>query len=174
MRKIIITILLLATSICAEHYYEIPSGVVEYQLAGGDEMGNVRLIFKDYGEKSRTVLNLKEQNIDMYTIFNNGIMYAVDDDQHAFIKEDAKNNVVSLNTDFKNEKSIGQDSVAGKQCNIFQIEDDKYWVWKGLVLKVDSKDDRKDIVATSVQEVEAPDSAFNIPSDYKELTLPKK
>ena len=152
--------------------YNIKSGVIEYQIAGGDEMGNVRVIFNNYGKKVRTAMHHNTLDIDMYTILNNGITYAVIDQNESYFKADNEN-LAYVNTDFSKLTSEKKEKILDKECDLYTIDDKQFWVWKGVVLKLDSKNDKEDLMAVSFQDVPTPPSAFIIPENYQEQTMPK-
>ena len=151
--------------------FGIQSGEIEYEVAGGDEMGNVRVVFNNYGKNIRTAIRKNETDFDMYTLFDNGITYAVNDKKKTYFKADKKS-IVSLETDFSKLTPEDKEKILDKECNVYSYNDSKFWVWKGIVLKIDSKNDSEDLMAISFKE-EPTKTTYTIPENYKEETMPK-
>ena len=60
----------------------------------------------------------------------------------------------------------GKETIIGKECNLWVNGKDKLWVWKGLVLKIESRSGTE--TATSVQiDVPVPAEKFQVPSDIE-------
>jgi len=173
MKKILIILILVISNLAAEKLYEVKSGVIEYKVVGDNKMGNIKLIFNDYGNKMRTMMKIKNINMEIYTIFNNGLAYTVNDNQKIFMKSTIEDMPFAIKENFETLKSIKIEKIIGKKCKVYSVDGNKFWLWKGIVLKVDSKDDGGDLVAISIQEVPTPVTAYEIPKDYKEMEISK-
>ncbi|UOD35535.1 DUF4412 domain-containing protein [Deferribacteraceae bacterium V6Fe1] len=160
--KIIATITLLFFVFTFQVYakekrYEVKSGIVEYAItATGNvygvqikEEGASTLIFKDFGDlelqKSETVsTTMGRQTVTKeLSKYDNGIIYTVDFEENIIIKTNV-NEMQKMNDEYKDIKSflqsnkakkIGKEKVLGYMCDIWQFDQAKVWIYKGIPLK---------------------------------------
>ncbi len=63
-------------------------------------------------------------------------------------------------------EKMGKETIIGKECNLWVNGNDKLWVWKGLVLKIENKSSSE--TATSVEiDVPVPEDKFQLPDDIE-------
>lgn len=141
--------------------YDVKSGMVEYEIMGsGEVMGSVttvsgtgKLYFKDFGnveltdEKiQQTVLGDKEEERmiskimgdKIYTVdFTDEVVYTqkmVIDDENANLNVRNKEAFISMGA-----KNLGTEEILGYKCDVWQLGEDKIWVYNSVPLKIISK-----------------------------------
>ncbi|MFK5855906.1 MAG: hypothetical protein QM503_07225 [Bacteroidota bacterium] len=63
-------------------------------------------------------------------------------------------------------EKTGKETIIGKECNLWVNGNDKLWIWKGLVLKIQNRNSSE--TATSVKiDVTIPAEKFQVPEDIK-------
>jgi hypothetical protein len=168
--------------------YDIKSGIVEYEIVGnGDVMGNAtsvtgtsKLYFKDFGnleltdekiqqtvkgdrEEERIVSKIAADKV--YTVdFTDEVIYAqkmvIDEENSAL---NIKNNESFISMGAKN---LGTEEVLGYNCDIWQLGEDKIWVYNSVPLKLISQS------LGLVQVQEAKLAVFNIDIKDEKFKLP--
>ena len=145
----------------AANRYDVKSGMVEYEIVGeGDVGGNSaalsgtsKLYFKDFGnveltdEKiQQTVLGDKEEERmiskimgdKIYTVdFTDEVVYTqkmVIDDENANLNVRNKEAFISMGA-----KNLGTEEILGYKCDVWQLGEDKIWVYNSVPLKIISK-----------------------------------
>lgn len=138
--------------------YEIKSAIVEYEIVGdnGTKNGNIngtsKLVFKDFGavelidekitqivagelEQERTVSKIVKDTL--YTAdFNDEVIYS-----QKLVEEDNPTQNIKNRDSFiqMGAKNLGTETILGYQCDIWQLGEDKIWVYKSVPLKQISK-----------------------------------
>lgn len=168
--------------------YDIKSGIVEYEIVGnGDVMGDAtsvtgtsKLYFKDFGnleltdekiqqtvkgdrEEERIVSKIAADKV--YTVdFTDEVIYAqkmvIDEENSAL---NIKNNESFISMGAKN---LGTEEVLGYNCDIWQLGEDKIWVYNSVPLKLISQS------LGLVQVQEAKLAVFNIDIKDEKFKLP--
>jgi hypothetical protein len=169
--------------------YDVKSAIVEYAIVGsGDVMGTKatltgtnKLYFKDFGkveltdekivqevegdsEEEHTVTKIignKILNVD----FNERVIYQqeliFEDAENAFLNLKNANTLVSLGA-----KKIGTETILGYKCDIWQLGEDKIWIYNTVPLKFVSKS------LGLVQIQEAKLAVFNVDIKDDKFKLP--
>ena len=141
--------------------YDVKSGMVEYEIMGSGEVmgsattvsGTGKLYFKDFGnveltdEKiQQTVLGDKEEERmiskimgdKIYTVdFTDEVVYTqkmVIDDENANLNVRNKEAFISMGA-----KNLGTEEILGYKCDVWQLGEDKIWVYNSVPLKIISK-----------------------------------
>lgn len=141
--------------------YDIKSGMVEYEIIGsGDVMGSAttvtgtsKLYFKDFGnvelsdekiqqtvagdkEEERIVSKIMGENV--YTVdFTDEVIYTqkmVLDDAESNLNIKSKEAFISMGA-----KNLGIEEILGYKCDVWQLGEDKIWVYNSVPLKLISK-----------------------------------
>lgn len=152
-------ILTLTTLYADTKRYEVKSGVIDYTISGSGEMmgiktqmsGTNKVIFKEWGNielhhnTSRSVVMGREEHTKDTTKIENGKVYVVDYDQkiiveyetskliHTQYKDLAKSSKEMLNE--MGGKKVGEESILGYTCEIWEMPQIKLWLYKGIALK---------------------------------------
>lgn len=148
-----------------EKMYETESGIVEYEIRGGGTLmgmktstkGTKTLSFKNWGnlsltEETKTVeTNGKAKQERTLGKFENGIVYVVDFEQKAIMKMDmqdsmnaygkGKSNMTQVGREMMQQmggKKVGEESVLGYTCEVWEFQWGKVWGHKGIPLKTQS------------------------------------
>ncbi len=169
--------------------YDVKSAIVEYAIVGsGDVMGTKatltgsnKLYFKDFGkveltdekivqevdgdsEEEHTVTKIvgnKIFNVD----YNERIIYQQDlileDSENAFLNLKNASTLVSLGA-----KKIGSETILGYKCDIWQLGEDKIWIYNTVPLKFVNKS------LGLVQIQEAKLAVFNVDIKDDKFKLP--
>ena len=170
--------------------YDIKSAIVEYAIVGtGDVMGSKatvsgssKLYFKDFGKtelsEEKTVQIIdddkeEEHNITkvaankIYNVdFNEQIIYQQDlvlgDQDNPFLNLKNSETLISLGA-----KKIGSEAILGYKCDIWQLGEDKIWLYNTVPLKIVNKS----LGVVQIQEaklavfnVDIKDDKFKLPS----------
>jgi len=145
--------------------YELQSGIVEYEISSGGSMMGVKtstkgtktLYFKDWGNVNlmreiKTVeINGKGKSENSLAKFENGIVYSVDEEEKIIMKMDMKDAVNAMGqgkssmTQTGREmmqqmggKKVGEESILGYSCEVWEFQWGKVWGHKGIPLKTQS------------------------------------
>lgn len=137
--------------------YEIKSGIVEYEIvgnAGSENNGEVirgtsKLYFKDYGNLElldekivQTIMGEKEEERTISKIvkdkmftadFNDEVIYSqklVFDEDNAMLYIKNKETFVQMGA-----KHVGTEEILGYKCDIWELGEDKIWVYNSVPLK---------------------------------------
>ena len=156
----IFTLILAVSTLHAEtKRYKVRSGIIEYATTGSGNMmgietqmsGTNRVVFKAWGEvelhQSTTesvVMGRKEKTQDT-TKIENGKVYVVDYEQKIIVAYEASK---LMHTQYKDlaksskemlkemgGKKVGEGSILGYQCEIWEMPQIKLWLYKGIALK---------------------------------------
>ena len=169
--------------------YDVKSAIVEYAIVGsGDVMGSKatltgssKLYFKDFGKLELTdekivqaveddseeehnvtkIVGNKIFNVD----YNEQVIYqqelVLEDAENAFLNLKNANTLISLGA-----KKIGSETILGYKCDIWQLGEDKIWIYNTVPLKFVSKS------LGLVQIQEAKLAVFNVDIKDDKFKLP--
>ena len=141
--------------------YDVKSAIVEYEISGnGDVMGSEasvsgtsKLYFKDYGQLElsedkivQTVTDDKEEEHNITKIVGNKI-YNVDFEEQVTYQQEMAVDEENPFLNLKNSetlssmgaKKIGSEEILGYKCDIWQLGEDKIWIYNTVPLKFVSK-----------------------------------
>lgn len=142
--------------------YEVKSGIIEYKTSGSGNLmgikteisGTNKVIFKEWGNielnqgKTKTVIMGKEETTQDTTKIENGKVYIVDYaqkviheygpamlmySQHKDLAKSSKEMISNMGG-----KKIGQETILGYDCEVWEIPQTKLWLYKGLALKAEA------------------------------------
>ncbi|HNZ67779.1 MAG: hypothetical protein WBK43_04245 [Prolixibacteraceae bacterium] len=164
--------------------YALKSGIVDYKSTMMGFDATQTLYFDDYGNKEVTesymdIMGTKTTNV---MLSKDGTMYNFDPENKTGMKSPAMPQMNQLNfgalTDEVikewNLKEEGTETFLDKECTKYSMNNTSlnmkgyYWVWKGIVLKMDLEMATSGMVmeATNIQEnAEVPAEKFEIPAD---------
>lgn len=182
-------LLLGATSLFAQtNRYDVKSAIVEYQIAGSGEVmgekaslsGTSKLYFKNFGDlelseekivQSSNADEEEEHNITkivgtkMYNVdFNEKVIYQqemVQDEENPLLNLKNSDTLTSMGA-----KKIGSEAILGYKCDIWQLGEDKIWIYNSVPLKFVSKS------LGLVQIQEAKLAVFNVDIKDDKFKLP--
>lgn len=182
-------LLLGATSLFAQtNRYDVKSAIVEYQIAGSGEVmgekaslsGTSKLYFKNFGDlelseekivQSSNADEEEEHNITkivgtkMYNVdFNEKVIYQqemVQDEENPLLNLKNSDTLISMGA-----KKIGSEAILGYKCDIWQLGEDKIWIYNSVPLKFVSKS------LGLVQIQEAKLAVFNVDIKDDKFKLP--
>ena len=182
-------LLLGATSLFAQtNRYDVKSAIVEYQIAGSGEVmgekaslsGTSKLYFKNFGDlelseekivQSSNADEEEEHNITkivgtkMYNVdFNEKVIYQqemVQDEENPLLNLKNGDTLTSMGA-----KKIGSEAILGYKCDIWQLGEDKIWIYNSVPLKFVSKS------LGLVQIQEAKLAVFNVDIKDDKFKLP--
>lgn len=139
--------------------YEIQSAIIEYVTGSSGNMmgiqtkteGTSKVVFKGWGdvelreERTRSVIMGKEADTHQTTKIDHGNVYIVDYEQKIIHQYDPTTLARSQYKDIaKNAKEMlrsmggaktGNESLLGYDCEIWETQQIKLWLYKGIVLK---------------------------------------
>lgn len=168
--------------------YDVKSAIVEYEIAGsGEVMGNKaslsgtsKLYFKNFGELELSEEKIvqsangdeeEEHNITkivgnkIYNVdFNDKVTYQqemVFDEENPFLNLKNSDTLISMGA-----KKIGSESVLGYKCDIWQLGEDKIWIYNTVPLKFISKS----LGVVQIQEAKL--AVFNVDIKDDKFKLP--
>ena len=182
-------LLLGATTLFAQtNRYDVKSAIVEYQIAGSGEVmgekatlsGTSKLYFKNFGDlelseekivQSSNADEEEEHNITkivgtkMYNVdFNEKVIYQqemVQDEENPLLNLKNGDTLTSMGA-----KKIGSEAILGYKCDIWQLGEDKIWIYNSVPLKFVSKS------LGLVQIQEAKLAVFNVDIKDDKFKLP--
>lgn len=182
-------LLLGATTLFAQtNRYDVKSAIVEYQIAGSGEVmgekatlsGTSKLYFKNFGDlelseekivQSSNADEEEEHNITkivgtkMYNVdFNEKVIYQqemVQDEENPLLNLKNSDTLTSMGA-----KKIGSEAILGYKCDIWQLGEDKIWIYNSVPLKFVSKS------LGLVQIQEAKLAVFNVDIKDDKFKLP--
>ena len=182
-------LLLGATSLFAQtNRYDVKSAIVEYQIVGSGEVmgekatlsGTSKLYFKNFGDlelseekivQSSNADEEEEHNITkivgtkMYNVdFNEKVIYQqemVQDEENPLLNLKNSDTLTSMGA-----KKIGSEAILGYKCDIWQLGEDKIWIYNSVPLKFVSKS------LGLVQIQEAKLAVFNVDIKDDKFKLP--
>ena len=196
--------------------YDIKSGIVEYEIVGnapgmtkGDTLsGTSKLYFKDFGNLElsderivQTVMGEKEEERTITKIvkdklltvdFNDEVIYSqklVLDDENPMVNMKNYDAFVQMGA-----KNLGTEEILGYKCDIWQLGEDKIWVYKSVPLKqvsrslgmvqiqqaklavfnIDIKDDKFKLPSFPVKPIEEIIGSEDSEEDVPNASLPNK
>jgi len=157
---IIFTLFLTIGTLNAEvKRYEVKSGIIEYKLVGGGDMmgiktqmsGTNKVAFKEWGSielhqsMTKSVIMGREENTQDTIKIENGKVYVVDyenkviseydpsmlmQSQYKDLIKSAKEMIVQMGG-----KKIGDETIQGYDCEVWEMPQVKLWLHKGIALK---------------------------------------
>ena len=182
-------LLLGVTSLFAQiNRYDVKSAIVEYQIVGSGEVmgekatlsGTSKLYFKNFGDlelseekivQSSNADEEEEHNITkivgtkMYNVdFNEKVIYQqemVQDEENPLLNLKNSDTLTSMGA-----KKIGSEAILGYKCDIWQLGEDKIWIYNSVPLKFVSKS------LGLVQIQEAKLAVFNVDIKDDKFKLP--
>lgn len=190
MRKINFVFLFLLfgfVELFAGNRYDMKSGIVEYEIVGdngkvnGSINGTSKLVFKDFGaielvdekttqiiageqETERTVSKIVKDTL--YTAdFDDEIIYS----QKLVLDEDSSIQNIKNRESFTQmgAKYLGTETILGYKCDIWQLGEDKIWVYNSVPLKQISKSlgvVQMQIAKTATFNIDIKDDKFKLPN----------
>lgn len=191
--KIGLVMMLVSSSYAATKRYEIQSGTVEYSTSTQGSMmgitttskGSKKIAFKEWGnvemietdETTTTTMQGTEKRHSL-TKFDNMNLYSVDEKNKIIIKNETfHDSYVQSNKNFtqygrdmlkKNGgKLIGHEKILGYPCEVWEWNGAKIWVYKGVMLQVESS-----VMGVSTKET-AIKAQFNTSIPTSRFALPK-
>ncbi len=159
--------------------YGFESAIVEYKLEGSDEgtktlyidrggykYAEYETIVKKKSEERNTVIligsdiiTLNYENNSAVKMHNPAAYWLANPNRDW--EETGKNMLIHMGYEI-----IGQETISGKECDIWKQGKSKIWVWNGLTLKSQVGKDRE--IATSVKINEGVDyEMFEVPEGYE-------
>ena len=142
--------------------YEVKSGIIEYKTSGSGNMmgiktqmsGTYKVVFKEWGNielhqsTTKSIIMGREEKTKETTKIENGKVFVVDYEQKAIVEYDASKlmhtqykDVVKSPKDVLSEmdgKKVGEDSILGYKCEVWEIPQMKLWLYKGLALRTEA------------------------------------
>lgn len=157
-KYILVFLLVTFSSLFAQaNRYDIKSGIVEYEIVGnapgmtkGDTLsGTSKLYFKDFGKLElsdekivQTIMGEKEEertitkivNDKMFTVdFNDEVTYSqalILDEENVMLNIKNYDSFVQMGA-----KNLGKEDILGYKCDVWQLGEDKFWVYNSVLLK---------------------------------------
>lgn len=174
--------------------YAIESGMIKYKMKTIQATADVTQYFKDYGRVEYTVseLNAQGMSIKQKMLRKDGYIYSFADGQAQGqkIKEDADMQIENMEMITEEVvkkhggKKIGTEKIAGKECEVFEIPDEKnpkiittIYVWQTLPLKMKTTgvetEQNVEMEAIEVEETsDFPSGIFDLPKNVKFMEIP--
>ncbi len=170
--------------------YEIKSGIIEYKIIGvGDTMGiktqmsgTNKVAFKEWGSielhqsMTKSVIMGREENTQDIIKIENGKVYVVDyenrviseydpsmlmQSQYKDLIKSAKEMIVQMGG-----KKIGNETIQGYDCEVWEMPQVKLWLHKGIALKTVAN------IMGITNTMEATTIQLDVPVSDKDLKLP--
>ena len=157
---VVFTLILATSTVHAEtKRYEVKSGIIEYTVSGGGNMmgietkidGKSKALFNEWGkvelheDTTKSVIMGKEENTRQTTKIDNGKVFVVDYEQKVIVQYDPDTLMQSEYKDIaKNSKEmllamggkkIGEETIQGYACEVWETPQIKLWLHKGIMLK---------------------------------------
>ncbi len=171
--------------------YPCKSGIIEYQLSGAS-VGTLIIYFDDWGMKEVQYEKSISKMMDVETELNTAQFYLYDSWFTVdFVTKRAQKKRNKLFDELKGKSSFdeilkhkenqiveaggkknGQEKIIDRLCDIWQINSDKTWLWKGIPLKTESDIMGIQTISKAVRVIENAeiDSAkFSVPKDVEIL-----
>jgi len=188
---IIFTLFLAIGTLHAEvKRYEVQSGIIEYKLVGGGDMmgiktqmsGTNKVAFKEWGSielhqsMTKSVIMGREENTQDTIKIENGKVYVVDyenkviseydpsmlmQSQYKDLIKSAKEMIVQMGG-----KKIGDETIQGYDCEVWEMPQVKLWLHKGIALKTVAN------IMGITNTMEATTIQLDAPVSDKDLKLP--
>ncbi|WP_373032429.1 DUF4412 domain-containing protein [Sulfurovum sp.] len=157
---VVFTLILVASILQAEtKRYEVKSGIIEYTVKGGGDMmgiqtqieGTSKALFNNWGnvelhkDTTKTLIMGREEHTRQTTKIENGQVYVVDYEQKVIVQYDPSTLMQSEHKDLAKSskemilamggKKIGEESIQGYDCEVWETPQIKLWLHKGVLLK---------------------------------------
>ena len=170
--------------------YEVKSGIIEYKMFGSGDMmgiktqmsGTNKVIFKEWGNvelhqgTTKSVVMGREETTQETTKIENGKVYIADYDQKIIVEYEASKlmhtqyqDVAKSPKEVLNEmggKKVGEESVLGYTCEVWEMPQIKLWLYKGLALKTEAN------IMGIKNTMEATNVQLDVPVSDDQLQLP--
>ena len=170
--------------------YEVKSGIIEYKIIGGGDMmgiktqmsGTDKVAFKEWGSielhqsMTRSVIMGREENTQDTIKIENGKVYVVDyenrviseydpsmlmQSQYKDLIKSAKDMIVQMGG-----KKIGNETIQGYDCEVWEMPQVKLWLHKGIALKTVAN------IMGITNTMEATTIQLDVPVSDNDLKLP--
>ena len=157
---VVFTLILATSTVHAEtKRYEVKSGIIEYTVSGGGNMmgietkidGKSKALFNEWGkvelheDTTKSVIMGKEENTRQTTKIDNGKVFVVDYEQKVIVQYDPDTLMQSEYKDIAKSskemllamggKKIGEETIQGYACEVWETPQIKLWLHKGIMLK---------------------------------------
>ena len=157
---VVFTLILAASTLHAEtKRYEVKSGIIEYTVKGGGNMmgiqtkieGTSKALFNEWGkvelheDTTKSVIMGREEHTRQTTKIDNGKVYVVDYEQKVIVQYDPATLMQSEHKDIAKSskemilsmggKKIGEESIQGYACEVWETPQIKLWLHKGILLR---------------------------------------
>lgn len=154
----LIVFLLALSAFANTKRYDIKSAIITYEATSSSSMYGMQsnsttqstTYIKDWGaielkdELTTQTMIGQSEKIHSITKIDNGIVYTVDFDEKLIMKIDInkfQNSTSIIDKNIlkdSNTKKIGVEKILGYTCEIWQFNDSKAWLYKGVPLKLES------------------------------------
>ena len=157
IRYILIFLLVGFVDLFAANRYNIKSGIVEYEIIGNTEggakgdtiSGTSKLYFKDFGNLEltderiiQTIMGEKEEERTISKIVNEKLLTVDFNDEVIYSQKlvlDEENSIQNIKTYEAliqmGAKNLGTEEILGYKCEVWQLGEDKIWVYNTVPLK---------------------------------------
>lgn len=157
IRYILIFLLVGFVDLFAANRYNIKSGIVEYEIIGNTEggakgdtiSGTSKLYFKDFGNLEltderiiQTIMGEKEEERTISKIVNEKLLTVDFNDEVIYSQKlvlDEENPIQNIKTYEAfiqmGAKKLGTEEILGYKCEVWQLGEDKIWVYNTVPLK---------------------------------------
>jgi hypothetical protein len=157
---VVFTLILAVSTLHAEtKRYQVKSGIIEYTVSGGGNMmgiqtkidGKSKALFTEWGkvelheDTTKSVIMGREEHTRQTTKIDNGKVYVVDYEQKVIVQYDPATLMQSEHKDITKSskemilamggKRIGEESIQGHSCEVWETPQIKLWLHKGIMLK---------------------------------------
>ena len=157
---VVFTLILATSTVHAEtKRYEVKSGIIEYTVSGGGNMmgiqtkidGKSKALFNEWGkvelheDTTKSVIMGREENTRQTTKIDNGKVFVVDYEQKVIVQYDPATLMQSEYKDIAKSskemllamggKKIGEETIQGYACEVWETPQIKLWLHKGIMLK---------------------------------------
>lgn len=196
MKKITIilvaSILLATTGFSQKKKYKIPKCKIVYVMEFMGMSFDATSYFKDYGANQSVITNMDimGQKTTQQVLTTPTHVYTLNKEKKTGTKmsiekqapDDLKNldydNITPELQKKYNIKNTGTETIAGKSCKVFSIEQDgaesKFWVWNNIPVKYEISQSGMKIVMTA-KSIDTnpifPSGIFDVPTDYSVTDL---
>ena len=186
MKKILLFSILLSIFIILNaqnetELYQIKSGKFITETISNEMNMTTTIFFQDYGKKmySETDMITKNNETEIHNkigtivdgntitqIFFNSKSYITMTDNENYEEDEYDDDEEDY---FVPENIVGEEVIMNRKCKIYQTEDAKIWLWKGMTLKHEVVDEGIKIV-TTIKEInenyKVPNSKFQVPEGF--------
>ena len=157
IRYILIFLLVGFVDLFAANRYNIKSGIVEYEIIGNTEggakgdtiSGTSKLYFKDFGNLEltderiiQTIMGEKEEERTISKVVNEKLLTVDFNDEVIYSQKlvlDEENPIQNIKTYEAfiqmGAKNLGTEDILGYKCEVWQLGEDKIWVYNTVPLK---------------------------------------